>query len=195
MKFIITGFTPFGGLSYNPAESTAREASKKLSNQGFDVTYTPLNVSIPDVLEFYATTMPITSLFVLHIGCDASAYKMKIEYKGHNRANFSIPDSEGFQPFNKPIDDKYPLDHTLTNKIDVPALVNSMPTQFDLSNDAGNYICNYIYYTGLGYVGDRTVGCLFVHVPLYDQVEEETQIQNIVDLVNKISKLPEFQNK
>ena len=36
-----------------------------------------------------------------------------------------------------------------------------------ISNDAGNYLCNYIYYHGLKYISDSKLKCdmIFIHIP------------------------------
>ena len=36
-----------------------------------------------------------------------------------------------------------------------------------ISNDAGNYLCNHIYYHGLKYISDSKLKCdmIFVHIP------------------------------
>ena len=36
-----------------------------------------------------------------------------------------------------------------------------------ISSDAGNYLCNYIYYRGLKYIDDNNLNCnmIFIHIP------------------------------
>eukprot|EP01018_Ginkgo_biloba_P009618 Gb_25627 [translate_table: standard] len=52
-----------------------------------------------------------------------------------------------------------------------------------LSDDAGRFVCNYVYYHSLQYAGLRGFKSLFVHVPLFTKIDEETQMQFITSLL------------
>lgn len=51
-----------------------------------------------------------------------------------------------------------------------------------ISNDAGNYLCNNIYYNGLKYIkeSDLKTKMIFIHIPKIDN------ISNIYDLADKV---------
>lgn len=54
-----------------------------------------------------------------------------------------------------------------------------------ISEDAGDYICNNLYYYGLKYIRDNKMRCkmLFIHIPKKNDI---TDIKNLTDLFNDI---------
>lgn len=42
-----------------------------------------------------------------------------------------------------------------------------------ISHDAGNYLCNNIYYYGLKYIAEQNLNCdmIFVHIPQLDNID------------------------
>ncbi|KAJ8451628.1 hypothetical protein Cgig2_018262 [Carnegiea gigantea] len=56
-----------------------------------------------------------------------------------------------------------------------------------LSDNAGRFVCNYVYYHSLRFAEERGHKSLFVHVPLFSKIDEETQMQFVVALLEAIS--------
>ena len=50
-----------------------------------------------------------------------------------------------------------------------------------ISKDAGNYLCNNIYYNGLKYIRENNLKCkmIFVHIPQIDNINEIKKISAI----------------
>ena len=42
------------------------------------------------------------------------------------------------------------------------------------SDDAGRFVCNYVYYHSLRFAEQKGQKSLFVHVPLFSSIDEET---------------------
>lgn len=63
----------------------------------------------------------------------------------------------------------------------------------NLSNDAGRFLCNYIYYHSLklsasvNEKGKGTTTSLFVHVPPFTTVGQEQQEKFLADLLREIA--------
>ncbi|KAA3482998.1 Pyrrolidone-carboxylate peptidase [Gossypium australe] len=55
------------------------------------------------------------------------------------------------------------------------------------SNDAGLFICNYVYYHSLRFAEQKGHKSLFVHVPLFSTINEETQMQFVASLLEAIA--------
>jgi pyroglutamyl-peptidase len=55
----------------------------------------------------------------------------------------------------------------VNTNIDLSKLVAPLPFT-DISDDAGQFVCNWLYYSVLKYIRDRQLStiCLFVHVPI-----------------------------
>ena len=56
----------------------------------------------------------------------------------------------------------------------------------DVSNDAGEYICNYLYYKS-SVILDDCADVLLVHVPLFKTIPEEVQLRTLDYLVTLLS--------
>ena len=55
------------------------------------------------------------------------------------------------------------------------------------SDDAGRFVCNYVYYHSLRFAEQKGHKSLFVHVPLFSKIDEETQMQFAVSLLEAIA--------
>lgn len=56
-----------------------------------------------------------------------------------------------------------------------------------ISDDAGRFVCNYVYYHSLWFAEQKGHKSLFVHVPLFSRIDEETQMQFAVALLEAIA--------
>lgn len=57
------------------------------------------------------------------------------------------------------------------------------------SDDAGRFVCNYVYYHSLRIAEQHGTKSLFVHVPLFLTIDEETQMQFAASLLEVLASL------
>ena len=57
------------------------------------------------------------------------------------------------------------------------------------SDDAGRFVCNYVYYHSLRFAEQNGIKSLFVHVPLFLTIDEETQMQFAASLLEVLATL------
>lgn len=55
------------------------------------------------------------------------------------------------------------------------------------SDDAGRFVCNYVYYHSLRFAEQNGIKSLFVHVPLFFTINEETQMQFAASLLEVLA--------
>jgi pyroglutamyl-peptidase len=53
----------------------------------------------------------------------------------------------------------------IETNVDLKALTNGL-TMTEISNDAGQFVCNTLYYKALNHLDSRNHHCIFVHIPL-----------------------------
>ena len=144
---------------------------------------------------------------ILHFGVNHMKMKgqkpmFQLEQNAFNEANFRIPDEGGDQPKNEPIDPLQPASHKLSTDLNVKRIRDDLEKKgFEVkcSGDAGRFLCNYIYWTSLNRVlkekfgdddsssGTETeVHVLFVHVPQFHDIPEETQVEFSMELLGSI---------
>ena len=56
-----------------------------------------------------------------------------------------------------------------------------------ISDDAGRFVCNYVYYQSLCFAEQKGHKSLFVHVPLFSRIDEETQMHFVASLLEAIA--------
>ena len=56
-----------------------------------------------------------------------------------------------------------------------------------ISDDAGRFVCNYVYYHSLRFAEKKGHKSLFVHVPLFSAVDKETQMGFALSLLEAIA--------
>lgn len=57
------------------------------------------------------------------------------------------------------------------------------------SDDAGRFVCNYVYYHSLRFAEQNGIKSLFVHVPLFQTINEDTQMQFAASLLEVLASL------
>ena len=159
MMTLVTGFGPFLTNAENPSAKLA-----ETSGQDFKI----LEVSYQAVEEFLNDLDPTTFDRLLMIGLKAKGRKMLLETRARNKIGRTsdvrnhIPETEIIDPNDRRIKPStlWTENHKAHEKIGT-------------SQNAGAYLCNYIFYRALTKFPDKQVG--FLHVPPFTTLNEETQ--------------------
>lgn len=164
-KLLITGFDPFGGAQINPAW----EAVKRLPDSigGFDV----LKLEIPTVFAVGANRVlqaadEIQPDVILCIGQAGGRGAVTPERIAVNVRDARIPDNAGNQPKGEFVASDGPAAYFATVPVaEMAEAICEKQLPGAVSNSAGTFVCNDVFYTLLHrYRGTQTkVG--FVHVP------------------------------
>jgi pyroglutamyl-peptidase len=187
MKLIVTGFGPFGLIRKNPSRKTAEQLAECLRSRGVDAEFHPLDTSMASVRAFYSALPSSGDTFVLHIGVDSTSPLIAVETQARNWGDFSRPDVAGEFLREQPITDRFPPNHPLPNPLDVRALAAPYPG-LAISDDAGEFVCNFAYWVALENVGTKIRGCLFVHVPKFRDIACQKQVAILTELCGSILK-------
>lgn len=172
MKALLTGFEPFGGDRLNPSEMVVRRFSEVGTSElpGLEIHTVVLPVS------FRRAGMVLRGLLdelkpdiYIGLGLSAGISFVTVERVAINVKDARIPDNDGEQPVDEPIDPDGPATYftTLPKKAIVRRLRESgIPAA--ISNSAGTFLCNYVTYISLHYSArygyPRRAG--FMHLPL-----------------------------
>ena len=178
MHITITAFEPFGGFSTN----SSYIALTKLND--FDIDKILLPVSYPDAYCVLKETIKECD-FIILLGMAAKREKVSIEDRAKNLLDFRIPDN------NRQIITKRKIafeeQDTLYTKVDIDKMLKFLNRNEDLvykSNDAGEYICNYLYFKVLQ---EFNVPSIFIHIPNYHTDEEFEKLDTILkEIINYI---------
>lgn len=132
-----------------------------------------------------------TRTVFVHLGVNMSISQFHLETQAKNEATFSCPDQLGWTPIRHAIDPN-DSDITFTRKtnLDLDAIVKRLRVQqfpVDTSNDAGRFVCNWIYYNSLKLSKENSTDALFVHVPSTAVIPLHRQVQFIAALLDAIA--------
>lgn len=167
MKILLTAFDPFGGEKVNPALEAVKLVPKSIV--GADVTKlevpTVFRASIDAVARAIEETGPDA---VLMIGQAGGRADMTPERVAINIDDARIPDNQGNQPIDAPIEATGSPAYFST--LPVKAMVEAMRQTglpASVSNTAGTFVCNHLMYGVLHLLTTRypKVRGGFMHVP------------------------------
>ena len=171
MKVLVTGFDPFGGEAVNPAF----EAVKLLPDEiaGAEI----IKLEIPTVFSkcgpaVEAGIQKYEPDVVINVGQAGGRSCVTIEQVAINLAEARIPDNDGEQPSDEPIQKDGAPAYYAT--IPVNAIVKNVRDHgipCHISYTAGTYVCNCIMYNVLHMAATKysNIRAGFIHVPFAAQ--------------------------
>lgn len=167
-RLLVTGFDPFGDLAIN----TSQLVVEHLARTAFDrftldtrILPTAYARSFAVVEQVFERAAPDAMVM---FGVAGSIGRFSIETRAANVRSTELPDNDGFVPDEPAIDTSGP--NALSTTVDAEALLALLKAEgvdAHLSDDAGDYLCNFTYYTLLRWVAANKpqIPALFVHVP------------------------------
>ncbi|TKY52338.1 Pyrrolidone-carboxylate peptidase [Spatholobus suberectus] len=206
----VTGFKKFHGVSENPTETIVNNLTEYLKKKGLPKGLVIGSCSILEtagqgaLVPLYQTLQSaITSkdsessssnrIIWLHFGVNSGATRLAIERQAVNEATFRCPDEMGWKPQKVPI---VPPDGAITRiretTLPVEEFTKALAKKgYDVmtSDDAGRFVCNYVYYHSLRFAEQNGTKSLFVHVPLFSTIDEETQMQFAASLLEALASI------
>ncbi|KAL1222989.1 hypothetical protein V5N11_019484 [Cardamine amara subsp. amara] len=202
----VTGFKKFLGVSENPTEKIANNLKSYVEKRGLpsglslgsctvlDTAGEGAKSHLYEVLESSVVSADKNTngtVVWLHLGVNSGATKFAIERQAVNEAHFRCPDELGWQPQRLPI---VVEDGAISKAKETSCSSESIfqllkKKGFDVvqSDDAGRFVCNYVYYHSLRFAEQKGHKSLFVHVPLFSKIDEDTQMQFVASLMEAIA--------
>lgn len=203
VTFHVTGFKKFQGVAENPTETIVSNLNEYVSKNSLPAGVKLASCTVletagegarPALYQLFETAASNSDnelVVWLHIGVNSGAQKFAIERQAFNEATFRCCDELGWQPQQVPIvPDDGETSKTRQTRCSVESILDFMKKKgFDvmISDDAGRFVCNYVYYHSLRFAEERGHKSLFVHVPLFSKIDEETQMRFISSLFEAIA--------
>ena len=202
LNIYLTGYGPFITIKENPAEKVSSyifqnysklntQTTNILYNQIFEVKtdYVDNNISkLFDIIKKYENVEEDKDKNILHIiisiGVAENRKVNTLEIRGKNYIYDRIVD--------KIIDENKPeYYHSKTPiKYIIKGIQNFNNSECKYSNDAGTYLCNYMYFTTLSKCFDEKNMCsFFLHIPTlnnYSIEKQEIFFKNFIDVLESL---------
>ncbi|MBC8106002.1 MAG: hypothetical protein H7Z14_05385 [Anaerolineae bacterium] len=172
-RTLVTGFLAFEGFDVNPSALLAEQCGRRF--ELIEVSYSAVDAFLdrldPDSFDRW-----------LMLGVAGKSSRMRLEKFGRNvigarsdvRGNVSIDE----------IDPGCPT-RIAGTMWQTPTFAIESNTRRP-SDDAGDYLCNYIYYRGLRKFDGVGKQIGFLHVPPLERMSIETQLAELNDILREI---------
>ena len=165
-ELLLLAFGPFGSWAENSSGEVSTAACAQLIDRGVEVHRRVLDTSLSAVRLLLQELLEEPPRAILACGLSAQSAEVRIERCARNLADFRIPDVDGLQPRGEPLVEEAPLQ--LVTELPVDVLLERMRAcgvSAALSDDAGTYVCNALYFSLLYGLGPLTTKALFLHLP------------------------------
>ncbi|OWM72394.1 uncharacterized protein LOC116192127 [Punica granatum] len=206
----ITGFKKFHGVSENPTETVVSNLKEYVKKKGLPKGLILGSCSILDaagqgaLVQLYQTLQSAVAeknsqtsnsgkIIWVHFGVNSGASKFAVEQQAVNEATFRCPDEMGWKPQKVPI---VPADGGISRiretSLPVEEIAKALASkgyEVMTSDDAGRFVCNYVYYHSLRFAEQKGIRSLFVHVPLFLTIDEDTQMRFAYALLEVLASL------
>ena len=171
---LLTGFEPFNKASINPAWEAVR-ALEGWSGAGFRVEVRQLPcVFIEAGRSLAGLVDELHPDIVIAVGQAGGRAEISVERVAINIDDASILDNAGQQPVDRTIAEDGPAAYFST--LPIKAMVAAMRgkgLQAGVSQTAGTFVCNHVFYGLMHHTAGKPVKAGFIHVPFLPEQAEE----------------------
>lgn len=177
MRVLVSGFEPFGGREVNPTALLV----DALKNRDIPIPQEMMldQVLLPVTFEksFEVLQERINSFnpdIVICFGLAAKRDSIELESRAVNKIHADIKDNAGAEPQNQPIRENGEEIYLSTLPIQgIAGALSQEGLPVKISSDAGNFVCNYLFYRLMETNQDTERLCGFIHVPLLPEHAKE----------------------
>jgi pyroglutamyl-peptidase len=170
---LLTGFEPFNGAAINPAWEAVRLLDG-WSGDGFRVEVRELPCVFGRAAEaLCAFVDEVRPDIAIAVGQAGGRPEISVERIAINVDDARILDNAGQQPVDVPIVEDGPAAY-FTN-LPIKAMVAAMREQgikAGVSQTAGTFVCNHVFYALMHHVCGQSVKAGFIHVPFLPEQAE-----------------------
>ena len=170
---LVTGFGSFGAVLDNPSSVLA---------QASGANWIPLRVSFAAVDQFLATLDPNSFNALFLMGVAAGRSHVSLESIARNMVG-KTPDVDGTVAGPGLIDADGP--GLIRGTLWPESLIATTSGDLEASEDAGDYLCNYLYFRALQKFPEHRIG--FLHVVSFDSVSFARQLVIVRQLLRAVS--------
>ena len=206
----LTGFEPFGHHTENPSkilverilDSTQFRQLQEvlpygLESETIELAFSGEILSVDEEGSRFSTEHFEDFDAVIHVGLNEKAEKVRLEMCAINESDFRIPDNSGRQLAETFVDESgLALLHSTAHR---PSIEHAFTDNdaVEISEDCGRFVCNETYYRTLHSIENRglqsrgrALPAIFVHIPPFEFVSEEKQLDILYELSARIVQKP-----
>lgn len=171
---LVTGFEPFATHAVNPSALVAEALGRLPGVESY-----VLPVVYDGVMSQLEPLLMRRPRAVVMLGVH-NGPEVRLERVARNAITADTPDNIGVVPTKRHIVEGAPGAYASTLPLEaMHDVLSAAGVAVTWSDAAGGYLCNYVFYRARRWFESRAecVPCGFVHVPIFDHVDEPTQVQ------------------
>ncbi|KAE9446688.1 hypothetical protein C3L33_21413, partial [Rhododendron williamsianum] len=169
----VTGFKKFHGVSENPTETIVTNLKEYMKKKGIPKGLIIGSCSILDTAGQGAVG-PLYQMLQSSLGKNDS------ESSNTGRVIWKVAIVPADGGISRKRETSLPVQ-------EITKTLAKMGYDVMASDDAGRFVCNYVYYHSLRFAEQNGIASLFVHVPLFLAINEETQMQFAASLLEVLA--------
>lgn len=172
-RVLVTGFEPFDGHVLNVSWEVARALDGRLiGSADLSGSLQVIAAQVPCrfgrcIDEVNRLIDALSPLLVISLGQAEGRPDITIERVALNVRDARIPDNDGRQPIDEPVDASGP--YAYPSRLPLRAMLNSLQADghpVSLSNSAGTFVCNDLFYGLMHRLRRGPVTGGFIHLPI-----------------------------
>jgi len=187
MKILLTAFDPFGGLETNSALLAMNQLN--INEKNLEI----VKLVVPTIFsKAFSTVQEILDKdkfdYCICLGQAGGRDAITIERIAINYVDARIPDNEGNKILDSKINEKGK--NAYFSSLPLNKLINALQEEnicSRISNTAGTYVCNYLFYNLMGYLEayPETKGG-FIHLPFAEEQKQNKFSMPLEKLVKAV---------
>ncbi len=198
----LTGFEPFGHNAENPSQQLVERLlnttrthhfvetpANALESTSVEMTFSGMVLSVDEAGSRRSVEYLTGVDAVVHVGLHENTEKVQLEMSASNENHFRIADNSGRQISKAFIIESGDSQlHTTADRDTIESAFSSNDDAI-ISEDCGRFVCNETYYRTLHSINaqgfqsrGRALPAIFVHIPSFNHVSEEVQLEILCEL-------------
>ncbi len=188
---LLTGFGPFEDVEENPTARLVERidadppADLDLAVRILPVSYRRSASGLDSAIKALEPRIPNA---ILSLGVAAKGKCFRVERRASTDLKSKRPDVIGVEASSL----RLPKARSLETTLDVEALRDSLNQsglpEAEVSDDAGGYVCERLYYHALNKAEKLGVPAVFLHVPTFDEIKLEAQLRSVRQFITALSR-------
>ena len=183
MRILVTSFGAFLKNNANSSLECMNELPKTINGSDIFKCELPVSYSASrmKLLTFIQEFKPN---IVVSLGLAAGRKNISLETQALNLIDSKYPDNDGNIFINKIIEkncEKY-----IKSSFDLEKIKNNLSRKYpfiSISNNAGTYVCNTVYFYSLSLQNEYKHKSIFVHLPTFNIISKEVMVQVLQDII------------
>ena len=180
MRILVSGFEAFGSQEVNPTSWLIASLKKNDISYplGMEVDGIVLPVSFDDAYEVLEERIKVFNPdIVISLGMAEQRKSIELESLAINKIHAEIPDNKGKKPIEQKIFQDGPDAYLSTLPIQgIEGALKERGLPAKISNSAGHFVCNYLFYRLMSDNLESLRLCGFIHVPLIQEQSSDAPL-------------------